>query len=973
MHSICFLIFFLVELAKGLSDLDALLDLKRGIQDNPSGNVLLSWDSKSMSSDGCPMNWNGIECVNGSVTSIILDGFNLSGEFNLSAISRLNMLQNLSISNNQFTGNVMEQQLDGSSIGSLQFVDLSCNQFHGSISSLSSLKNLMLLNLSLNNFQDPIPSDLGKLANLKYLDLKSNGFSSNVMSLLSQLGGLVYVDLSYNRFNGFLDLGLGNSTFISTIQYLNVSHNNLDGQLFSHNEVPYLDSLQVFDGSNNGFFGKVPPFNLVVSLQILLLGSNRLNGSLPLGLLQESSMVLSELDLSFNQLQGPIGNIITSPTLRKLNLSNNKLSGTLPIRVGHCAIIDLSNNLLSGSLSRIQGWGNYVEVINLSSNLLTGALPNQTSQFLRLLSLIVSNNSLSGIIPPILTQYPELQVIDLSHNRLNGPLLPIMFNSTVLIDINLSNNNFTGPLPFQPVDLSQNLTLVSLDLSFNELSGPLPREIGDFHSLAYLDISFNQLDGVIPDDLSSQLKSLNLSYNNFSGDVPENLLRFPDSSFHPGNSFLVLPSNSSSASLNSGKHKAFWKSAVRTAIIAGLVVGFSILIMLMVLLIYFRSRQKQYNNPGSKEILEEDSIQSPKSELQVATRSVEGLPPPSSSSMSFIESTNPDPSNGDDCTPDKLAGDLHLFDSSLSFSAEELSRAPAELIGRSCHGMLYKAVLSSDRILAVKWLKEGIAKGKKEFVREAKKLGNIHHPNLAPLRGYYYGPKDHENLIVSDFISAPCLALYLHETSPRQLRPISLQDRVKIAVDISRCLNYLHVERAIPHGNLKSTNVLIQTTSGPTAILTDYSLHRLLTPTGTAEQVLTAGALGYRPPEFANTSRPCPSVKSDVYAFGVILLELLTGRSSSEIVSAETGVVDLTEWVRYLAAESRSFECFDDSLSVDADRLYREMDRVLEVALSCILTASERPDMKTVFEHLSAIEIGGSSAAAAASPATTTE
>lgn len=118
------------------------------------------------------------------------------------------------------------------------------------------------------------------------------------------------------------------------------------------------------------------------------------------------------------------------------------------------------------------------------------------------------------------------------------------------------------------------------------------------------------------------------------------------------------------------------------------------------------------------------------------------------------------------CSPEKLAGDLHLFDTSLKFSPEELSSAPAEPVGMSCHGTLYKAVLSSGHVLAVKLLKEGIAKGRKEFAREAKKLGNIRHPNLVSLQGFYWGPKEHEKLILSKYIDAPCLALYLHGKPP---------------------------------------------------------------------------------------------------------------------------------------------------------------------------------------------------------------
>lgn len=105
-------------------------------------------------------------------------------------------------------------------------------------------------------------------------------------------------------------------------------------------------------------------------------------------------------------------------------------------------------------------------------------------------------------------------------------------------------------------------------------------------------------------------------------------------------------------------------------------------------------------------------------------------------------------------------------------------------------------------------------------------------------------------------------------------------------------------------------NALIQN-STPSALVTDYSLHRQMTSIGMAEQVLNAGALGYSPPEFSSTSKPCPSLKSDVYAFGVILLELLTGKIAGEIICMNDGVVDLTDWVRMLDLEERVSECYD--------------------------------------------------------------
>ncbi|KAE8655453.1 putative disease resistance protein [Hibiscus syriacus] len=830
---------FLVATALAQSDFEALLELKKVIEKDPSGKALDSWDSKSLASDGCPKNWFGITCDEGHVASITLNDLGLVGNFSFPVIVGLKSFRNLSISSNQLTGTISNI----GSIRSLEFLDLSVNAFHG-----------------------VIPSGI---VNLK----------------------------DCNRLSGSLDLGLGSSSLVSSIQYLNISQNLVVGELFAHDGTRYFDSLEVLDASNNQLVGTIPSFNFIVSLRILRLGNNQLSGSLPGALLQESSMILSELDLSLNQLEGPVGSI-TSSTLKKLNISSNKLSGSLPYRIGHCAVIDLSNNILSGDLSRIEGWGNYVEVIELNSNSLTGTLPNQTSQFLRLTTFKVSNDSLQGVLPSILGTYPELKVIDLSLNYLNGSLLPSLFMSTKLTDLNLSGNNFTGSLPLQDIknmpsiSSAENFSLVTLDLSYNSLTGSLPLEIAKFHNLEVLNLSNNKFEGSIPDSLPNELKGFNVSFNNFSGAVSENLRGYPNSSFHPGNSLLKFVSFPLSPK--------------------GLVGGAAIIALVSVM-IYYRNNWQETTSEGlkrnsSKETVHQgeyshsytsapyrskDSSSSSFSFRQKllsstkkgsaydqgnssfvlndpkylchleSTRRDDGLASP----MFILSSSNASPPKDQFPfesssalkvrSPDKLAGDLHLFDGSLTLTADELSRAPAEIIGRSCHGTLYKATLDSGNVMAIKWLKEGWQKG------------------------YYWEPKEHEKLIISNYINAQC----------------------------------------------------------------------------TTEQVLNAGALGYRPPEFASSSKPCPSLKSDVYAFGVILMELLTGKSSGEIVSGSTGMVDLTDWVRLLASENRSSDCFDPMI-LERDYVedtQRTLDGMLQVALRCILPAQERPDMKSVYEDLSVI------------------
>ncbi|WVZ56741.1 hypothetical protein U9M48_007230 [Paspalum notatum var. saurae] len=1020
------------------SDVEALLEFGRGIRQDPSRRQAGPWNPTSaLDSDGCPVDWHGVQCSGGQILSIALDGIGLVGNASLSALARMPMLRNLSLSDNKLEG-FLPPELG--SMASLQLLDLSSNRFSGPIpSELTKLAGLGYLNLSSNGFRGALPLGFRNLRKLKYLDLHGNGFTGKLDDLFAQLQSPVHVDVSCNQFSGSLKSISDNSSVASTLQYLNVSRNVLSGTLFDSDPTPLFDSLEVLDASFNMLSGNIPQFNFVISLKVLHLQNNSFSGSIPEALFRETSMVLTELDLSCNQLTGPIRRV-TSTNLKYLNLSHNNLQGTLPITFGSCSVVDLSGNMLSGNLSVARTWGNYLQMVDLSSNKLTGTWPNETTQFLRLTSLRISNNLLAGELPIVLGTYPELISLDLSLNQLHGPLPGSLFTAVKLTFLNLSSNSFAGALPLPNSDtksltsmdlsilLVQTSNLSFIDLSNNILNGSLPTGIGDLSALTllnlhqnnftgqipraitklknllYIDLSSNHFNGSIPDGLPDELVEFNVSYNNLSGSVPSNLLKFPDSSFHPGNGLLVLPGSESS----NGSDKSDGKHGMKRGILYALIVCVVVFItgIIVLLLVHWKINSWKSNEKGRGQG-KEQGIQGQSAQRSAETSTTEmhdvslgsspsaeygsvslpgkerqheaqGVPvdaayfnePAGSSSalkdnirssMPSLSSSPPDARSQHHSilrvhSPDKLVGDLHLFDNSVVFTAEELSRAPAEIIGRSCHGTSYMATLDNGYILTVKWLKEGFAKSKKEFSREIKKLGSIKHPNIVPLRGYYWGPKEHERIIISDYVEARSLTTYLSEFSERNLPPLSVIQRLNIATDIARCLDYLHNERVIPHGNIKSSNVLIQN-STPSALVTDYSLHRLMTPIGMAEQVLNAGALGYSPPEFSSTSKPCPSLKSDVYAFGVILLELLTGKIAGEIICVNDGVVDLTDWVRMLALEERVSECYDRHITEaeSSEGSTKVLDDMLHVAIRCIRSASERPEIRTVFEDLSSL------------------
>uniref|UniRef100_A0A1D1Z8L0 Putative LRR receptor-like serine/threonine-protein kinase At4g20940 n=1 Tax=Anthurium amnicola TaxID=1678845 RepID=A0A1D1Z8L0_9ARAE len=1044
-------------------DILALLEFKKGVKHDPTGYILDSWNEESIDFNGCPSSWNGIVCNGANVAGVVLDNLGLIANADLGIFANLTMLLKLSMANNSVSGVLPH---DIAEFKSLKYLDISNNLFSGGLpEDIGKLKSLQNLSLAGNNFSGPLPHSIGELTSIQSLDLSRNNFSGPLPSALTNLRSLVLLNLSFNRFTrriltGFeqiqtlevLDLSWndleggidwtfliessaihvdlsGNSLislspkelkFLSdiseTVNYLNLSHNQLTGSLIDGGGLPTFGRLKVLDLSYNQLSGELPGFDYVYDLEVLRLGNNGFSGFVPNGLLKEDTLVLSELDLSANNLSGHVG-MITSTTLQILNLSSNAISGELPLLTGSCTIVDLSSNQFTGNLSVIAKWGNDVEFIDLSQNQLTGPFPEITSQFLRLNHLNLSHNLLLDTLPATLVQYPKLAVLDLSFNQFSGHMLMDLLTSSTLQELRLQNNLLEGSILFsqsessekksnlQILDLSGNhfngtfpddfstLTgLQVLDISGNNFSGQLTHAFTDLISLTSLDISVNHFTGPLPETLPDTLVTFNASSNDLSGIVPENLRKFPESSFYPGNSRLQFPGGPPGAGhAPNGKstHKPL-RTLIKVVVIVTCLVAVVLLILLAIVLCCRRISRK----PQSEEITSKD-VQSGSLSFASGTKgretggalvvTADDLVAPKKGSSSDIISTGENvvavgsfspsktsrfswsPDSGgsynaeslgmlDVRSPDQLAGDLYFLDDTITLTPEELSRAPAEVLGRSSHGTSYKATLDNGIFLTVKWLREGVAKPKKEFAKEAKKFANIRHPNVVGLRGYYWGPTQHEKLILSDYISPGSLASFLYDRPGRKGPPLTWPQRLKIAVDVARGLNYLHFDRAVPHGNLKATNILLDGLD-LNARVADYCLHRLMTQAGTIEQILDSGVLGYRAPELAACKKPSPSFKSDVYAFGVILLELLTGRCAGDVISGEEGGVDLTDWVRLRVAEGRGSECFDPVMTPETatPAASKGMKEVLGIALRCIRPMSERPGIKSVYEDLSSI------------------
>ncbi|PIN01756.1 Serine/threonine protein kinase [Handroanthus impetiginosus] len=676
-------------------------------------------------------------------------------------------------------------------------------------------------------------------------------------------------------------------------------------------KIGQLKALRRLSLHDNVLVGAVPTsLGFLPNLRGVYLFNNRLSGSIPPSL--GNCLLLQTLDLSNNQLTGFIpASLANSTRLLRLNLSFNGISGEIPMRISQSPsliFLALQHNNLSGSVP--DSWGGF----------------KSAHHSYQLKSLALDHNLLSGTLPSSLRNLSLLEELNLSHNQIIGNIPDELSSLSRLNFLDLSNNNFDSQIP-ESISKFGNLSV--LNLSKNKFKGQIPDTIGNITGITSLDLSENNLTGEIPMSLLNlpNLTSFDVSYNNLSGTVPSLLVKRFNSSSFVGNVQLCgyssstpcpepenLPSPSQGAV--SVKHHRRQLSTKDIIIISAGALLLILLVLCCVLLCCLIRKKAASKGKNGK------------------TR---GLDP---------RGAKPVPAVGTEVeSSGETGGKLVHFDGPFVFTADDLLCATAEIMGKSSYGTAYKATLEDNNQVAVKRLREKITKGVKEFEVEVAQLGKIRHPNILALRAYYLGPKG-EKLLVYDYLPNGSLASFLHARGPET--SISWPTRMSIAIGTTRGLCYLHIEQNMVHGNLTSTNIVLDEQNNPK--IAEVGLSRLMTTAANTDAIATAGTMGYRAPELTKLKNA--STKSDVFSLGVIILELLTGKSPSEA----TDGLDLPQWVASIVKEEWTNEVFDVELMRDASDIGDELLNTLKLALHCVdPTPAARPEAQQVLQKLEEI------------------
>ncbi|KAF8658813.1 hypothetical protein HU200_059304 [Digitaria exilis] len=902
-----------------------------------------------------------------SIPGLPLQVLNISsnfftGQFPSTALEVMKNLVALNASNNSFMG-PMPSSICNNAL-SFAMLDICVNEFSGTISpefgncsvlkvlkagqnnltgalphELFNAASLELLSFPNNNLEGILDAfNLVKLRNLTILDLGSNGFTGNIPDSIGQLGRLEEVHLDNNLMSGELPLALGNCT---RLKYITLRNNSFTGDLSKVN-FAQLD-LRIADFSTNKFTGTVPESIYACSSLIALrLAFNNFTGQFSPRIANLRSLsFLSITNNSFTNITDALQKLKSCKNLTSLLIGTNFKGETIP----QDEAIDGFENLQVLTIDACPLFGEVpvwlskltkLEILDLSYNHLTGPIPSWINELKFLFFVDISSNQLTGDITTTLMEMPMLQS-EKNAAKLDPKLLelPVYWTQSRQYRVlnafpsvlNLCNNTFTGPIPREIGHLKM---LDVLNFSSNSLSGEIPQEICNLTNLQTLDLSNNQLTGEIPAALSNLhfLSWFNVSNNQLEGPVPTGgqFNTFTNSSYG-GNSKLcgsMLSTHCDSVKVSPASMRRRHKKTIFALALGVFFGGLAILFLLGRLILSMRSTKSANRNKGSNSRdIEATSFNSVSEHLcDVLKGSILVMVPRGkgeSNNLTFSD----------------------ILKATNNFDQQNI-------IGCGGNGLVYRAELPCGSKLAIKKLNGEMCLMEREFKAEVEALSMAQHENLVPLWGYCI--QGSSRLLIYSFMENGSLDDWLHNKDD----PNSFLDwptRLKIAQGAGRGLSYIHntCKPHIIHRDVKSSNILLDREFN--AYVADFGLARLILPYNTHVTTELVGTLGYIPPEYGQAW--VATLRGDIYSFGVVLLELLTGKRPVQVLTRSK---ELVQWVREMRSQGKDIEVLDPALRGRGHD--EQMLNVLEVACKCINhNPGMRPTIQEVVSCLNSVDM----------------
>ncbi|KAI5333981.1 PREDICTED: probable leucine-rich repeat [Prunus dulcis] len=863
------------------------------IEDYAPMKILMDeWDIRPPSwvgSDPCVGGWEGIECTNSRITSIALADMGLTGRLP---------------------------------------------------SDIELLSELEILNLSFNKgLKGLLPESIGKLTKLVYLNLVGCSFFGRIPDTIGSLKQLSYLSLKNNSFNGLIPPSIGNLT---NLFFLDLSDNKLVGSFpVSNRTAPGLDQLEKarhFHFQNNQLSGIIPPklFSSQMKLIHVIFDRNNLTGSIPstLGLVQS----LQAVRLDRNSLNGSVpSNLKNLSKIAELHLSNNQLTGPVPnlTNLNSLSYVDMSNNTFD--VSDVPSW--FSTLLNLTTLMmentrLQGEVPQALFSNYNLETLILRNNKINGLLDLETISGNHLQLIDMEKNFITD-LKPsaggsnytlILVDNPICEGTNMANN-YCIVSPSNSSNLIPPSNCASVACSLGQVSSPNCKCAYPYTgTLVFIFVSFSNLGNfsyytTLQDSLVRTFRSYNLPVESVA-------LGYPTfgSSYHLELFIQVFPSGqdrfnqtgaSAIASVISnqtlsrpgffGPYSAVFPygnsggGGSKKGLIIGAAVGGSVLLLLLALVGVYALQQKRTAD-------------------EQWSRSIP---------LSGI-------SNSSASAP-RLKG-------AISFSFEELQKytngfSEANDVGAGGYGKVYRGILPTGQMVAIKRAKRDSMQGGPEFTAEVELLSRVHHKNLVSLLGFCL--EQGEQILVYEYVPNGDL---LDSLSGKSGIRLDWLRRLKIILGAARGLAYLH-EHANPpiiHRDIKSNNILLD--KDLTAKVADFGLSKSMADSGT-DHVTTQvkGTMGYLDPEYYMTQQL--TEKSDVYSFGVVMLELITARRPIEqgkyIVRVVQMAMDKTKYLYNL------LEVLDPHIGLGTE--LKGLEIFVDLAMSCVEESQDkRPRMGEV-------------------------